>query len=62
MLIVLPLVVERVVELVSMISKFSKLSALDWHDLYSLEQDNIEYNYDHYFSGDWIRAVKKHHD
>lgn len=58
----IPNPVERVVELVSMISKFSKLSALDWHDLYSLEQDNIEYNYDHYFSGDWIRAVKKHHD
>lgn len=43
--------VERLVELMTMISKFSNLSNLDWHDLYLLEQDAIEYNYEHYFSG-----------
>ena len=43
--------VERLVELLTMISKFQKLSTHDWTDLYELEKENIEYNYDHYFSG-----------
>jgi hypothetical protein len=41
--------VKRLVELMSMISKFSVLSPNDWKDLYSLEQDSIEYNHNHYF-------------
>jgi len=48
--------VKRLIKLIEMISKFSSLSSDDWRDLYHLEQDNIEYNYDHYFSG----AYKKH--
>jgi len=47
--------VERVVELVTMISKFSNLSITDWHDLYLIEQDTIEYNYEHYFSGNHLK-------
>jgi hypothetical protein len=54
--------VERLVELMSMISKFSVLSSDDWKDLYLLEQDTIEYNYDHYFSKDYLVALKKHDD
>jgi len=54
--------VERLIELMSMISKFSKLTADDWKDLYLLEQDTIEYNYDHYFSGNYINNLKKHTD
>lgn len=50
--------VERLVELMSMISKFSILTADEWMDLYHLEQDTIEYNYDHYFSGAYIRHLK----
>lgn len=46
--------VERLVELISMISKFSVLSSDDWRDLYEMEYDTIEHNYDHYFSGKYL--------
>ena len=52
--------VERLVELMSMISKFSVLSPLDWHDLYLSEQDTVEYNYDHYFSGDYLKTLRSY--
>lgn len=52
--------VERLVELMSMISKFSVLSADDWRDLYELESETIEYNYDHYFSGNYLTCLKQH--
>ena len=48
----------RFVELFSMLSKFSILSTSDWHDLYLLEQDTIEYNYDHYFSKGYIKHLE----
>lgn len=51
--------IERLLELVTMISKFNKLSSDDWRDLYLLETDNIEYNYDHYFSGDYLKCLEK---
>jgi hypothetical protein len=50
--------VERLVELVSMISKFSNLSSSDWQDLYLMEQETVEYNYDHYFSGNYLKCLK----
>lgn len=50
--------VERLIELMSMISKFSVLSVDDWNDLYLLEQDTIEYNYNHYFSKDYLKQLK----
>lgn len=49
--------VERLVELMSMISKFSVLSSHDWQDLYRIEQDTIEYNYNHYFSGNYLKTT-----
>ena len=49
--------VERLVELMCMISKFSTLSTDEWRDLYLLEQDTIEYNYNHYFSGDYLKHL-----
>jgi hypothetical protein len=52
--------VERLVELMTMISKFSVLSSDDWKDLYLLEQDSIEYNYNHYFSGDYLNCLKQY--
>lgn len=52
--------VERLVELISMISKFSVLTPDEWKDLYLLEQDAIEYNYNHYFSGDYLKFLKLH--
>jgi hypothetical protein len=50
--------VERLVELMSMIAKFSVLSTDDWRDLYELEKDTIEHNYNHYFSGDYLNTLK----
>jgi hypothetical protein len=51
--------VERLVELMTMISKFSKLSTHDWHDLYLLETDTIEFNYDWYFSKGHIKQLQQ---
>ena len=52
--------IERLIELMCMISKFSKLSTYEWHDLYLIEQDTIEYNYDHYFSGNYLTHLTAH--
>lgn len=49
--------VERLVELMSMIAKFSMLSSNDWRDLYEMESETIEYNYDHYFSRNYLRHL-----
>jgi hypothetical protein len=49
--------VERLLELMSMISKFSKLSSTEWHDLYLLELDTIEYNYNHYYSKNYMKVL-----
>lgn len=50
--------VVRLLELITMISKFSTLSKDDWMDLYLMEQDTIEYNYDHYFSQRYMDILK----
>jgi hypothetical protein len=52
--------VERLVELMCMISKFSVLSTNDWDDLYEMEKDTIEYNYEHYFSQDYLKCLAKY--
>lgn len=52
--------VERLLNLLSMICKFSKLSKTDWYDLYEMEKHTIEYNYDHYFSKDYLKFLKKY--
>ena len=52
--------VERLVELMSMISKFDKLTPAEWYDLYLLEQDTIEYNYNHYFSGEYLNCLSRY--
>lgn len=51
--------VQRLVELMSMIAKFSVLSSDDWRDLYEMEIDTIEYNYDHYFSRRYLDSLKE---
>jgi hypothetical protein len=43
-----------------MISKFSVLSKDDWQDLYEIEKDAVEYNYDHYFGGDYLKCLAKY--
>lgn len=50
--------IDRLVELMSIIAKFSVLSSDDWRDLYEMEHDTIEYNYDHYFSKAYLNHVK----
>jgi hypothetical protein len=51
--------IERLIELLSMLAKYSNLSKLDWHDLYQLESQTIEYNYDHFFSGHYRETARK---
>jgi len=43
-----------------MISKFAHLSVDDWVDLYQMEMDAIEYNYDHYFSKRYIECLNNY--
>ena len=50
----------RLVELLSMLSKFEKLSIADWHDLYLLENDTIEYNRDHYYSQQYLIQLEQY--
>lgn len=50
--------VERLVELMSMIYKFSKLSSSEWMDLYQMEADTIEYNYNHYLNGGFVEKLR----
>jgi hypothetical protein len=50
----------RLVTIISMLSKFEKLSVHDWHDLYLIEQDTIEYNYDWYQSGSYLTKLEEH--
>lgn len=50
--------VRRLVALTDMLSKFSTLSKADWHDLYELERDTLEYNYDHYFGNGYIKMLE----
>lgn len=52
--------IERLLALMTMISKFSMLSSDDWKDLYLMESDTIEYNYDHYFSHGYLKFMQKH--
>ena len=50
----------RLIELMTMISKFQKLSNAELHDLYLIELDTIDYNYNHYFSGAYLTHLKQH--
>ena len=50
--------IKRLVALMSMLAKFSKLTPAEWHDLYLLELDAIEYNYQHYFSQQYLDCLK----
>ena len=49
--------IERLIALLDMVSKYSRLSKDDWHDLYQIEKDVIEYNYEHFQSGDYIKHL-----
>ena len=51
--------IDRLLELMTMISRFRNLSASDLSDLYQLESETLEYNYDHYFSGNYLKCLEK---
>ncbi len=52
--------IERLIELFSMISKFENLSTAEWHDLYLMEYDTIQYNYNHYYSKEYIKKLERY--
>lgn len=52
--------VQRLLSMMCMLSKFAVLSQDDRKDLYQMEIETIEYNYDHYFSRDYLRVLDKH--
>ena len=54
--------IDRLIALTSMISKFSNLSTYDWHDLYLLEKDTIDYNYDHFFGKKYLNNLQQYID
>jgi len=54
--------VERLVELMTMVGKFKNLSEAEWQDLYLMELDTIEYNYDHFFSGRYLEHLKQYNN
>lgn len=49
--------VRRLVAMTDMLSKYSDLSTEEWHDLYQVESETIEYNYENYFSGRWYETM-----
>ena len=48
----------RLVELIRMVARYEKLSKSDLHDLYLLEYDTIQYNYELFYSGQYIDRLK----
>lgn len=49
--------VERLVAIIKMLSKYANLSPKDWHDLYLTELETIEYNYNQYFSRNYLTQI-----
>lgn len=49
--------VKRLIKLIESITKFNKLTPSDWQDLYLLEHDTVEYNYHHFFSGNYRKHI-----
>ena len=52
--------IKRMTKLICMLSRFSRLNRDDWRDLYLMQQTEIEYNYDRYFSRDWLSGIEIH--
>jgi flavodoxin len=52
--------VVRLVELLTMLAKFEKLSVFDWHDLYLMEQETIEYNYEWYCGRNYLKHLNQY--
>ena len=51
--------VKRLIKIFETISKFSILNVNDLQDLYYTQKDILEYNYNHYFSKDYLKLMKQ---
>jgi len=51
--------VKRLIALLDMISKFSKMSSKDWQDLYKVENETIQYNFEHFVTGNYLKHLQK---
>ena len=49
----------RLITLMDMISKFSRLSLYEWNNLHRIEQETIDYNYEHFASGRYLVHLHK---
>jgi hypothetical protein len=38
------------------------MSKSDWADLYQIEKENIDFNHNHYFSGDYLKCLERYHN
>ena len=52
--------VVRLVEMLTSLAKFANLTPADWYDLYLMEKDVREFNFDHYMSKAFLRVLKKY--
>jgi hypothetical protein len=55
----IPNPVQRLIAMLDMIAKFKRLSLYDWQDLYQVEKENIEYNYNHFVSGEYLTCLQQ---
>jgi hypothetical protein len=51
--------IHRLITMISMLFKFKNLSKSEWNDLYRIEKDTVEFNYHHYYSGDYLKNLAK---
>lgn len=51
--------VQRLIAMLDMVAKFSKMSPKDWQDLYEVEKETIEYNFEHFVSGNYLKDLEK---
>ena len=49
----------RLITLMDMLSKFSRLSLYEWNNLHRIEQETIDYNYEHFASGRYLTHLHK---
>ena len=57
--------VERLISLLDMVLKFKNMPKEEWNELYTMERETIEFNYDHFKSGRYLAHLhsraSKHH-
>jgi len=52
--------VKRLIKLLDSITRFQFLSINELNDLYEMEKETIEFNYSHYFSGEYQKNIMVH--